>query len=103
MIYRYLPWDSLLLKKWPYYMSHSPAKWYFIGFCILRKPFYYLFYSGDGNDIQHYHVGVARSYKIKGTYEKSEREILHIDNGRYDNGENSTFVGPGKYQIIRLV
>ena len=65
---------------------------------FLRKPFYYLFYSGGGSDIQHYHVGVARSNHIKGPYKKFSRPILHLDEITYNLGKNSTFVGPGIQQ-----
>ena len=54
-----------------------------------------MFYSGDGSDIQHYHVGVARSANITGPYKKLDRQILHLDEKIYNAGKNSTFVGPG--------
>ena len=62
---------------------------------FIRDPYYYLFYSGDGKDIEHYHVGVSRSKSIKGPYKKFGKQVLHIDEENYVKGKNTTFVGPG--------
>ena len=62
-----------------------------------------MFYAGDGIDTEHYHIGVARSYDIKGPFEKFGRQILHLDEDTYDAGKNCTFVGPGNNYVAFMV
>ena len=71
-----------------------------------RHPYYYLFYSGDGQGIEEYHIGVARSIRIMGPYEKFGREILHVNKTEYSRGKNCTFVGPGRpnrFQVQKCI
>ena len=63
-------------------------------FVFIRDPFYYLFYSANWNGV-HYHVGVARSRNVKGPFKKFGKSILHVDEKKYAEGRNTTFIGPG--------
>ena len=73
---------------------------------IFRDPFYYLFYSGNGYLSPHYYTGVARSFAVTGPYEKQEVDekdvFLHTDLDLFNNGENSTFVGPGHGSVVQV-
>ena len=69
---------------------------------FLREPYYYLFFSANGCLSAYYHVGVARSKSIDGHYERYSEDILHIDELKYANGDNITFVGPGHGSVVQL-
>ena len=101
MIYRYLIYtessNTTLICK--YLFSNTWITKYYLH----RKPYYYLFYAGDGIDTEHYHIGVARSFDIKGPFEKFGRQILHLDEDTYDAGKNCTFVGPGNNYAAFMV
>ena len=47
---------------------------------IYRKPYYYLFFSGNGFYSPIYHVSVARSTSVTGPYERRDwAYFLHTD------------------------
>ena len=71
-------------------------------FLYLREPYYYLFFSANGCLSAYYHVGVARSKSLYGPYERYYEDILHIDELKYANGDNITFVGPGHGSVVHL-
>ena len=68
---------------------------------LFRKGYYYLFYSGDVFWSNGYSVGIARSKKVTGPYEKGGR-ILQTNREAFDLGENTTFVGPGHNSVVEV-
>lgn len=62
-----------------------------------QDPYFYLLFSGDVYLSPYYHTVVARSFNIKGPYERAPLDLtfLHTDLEKFENGENCTFVGPG--------
>jgi len=66
---------------------------------IYHKPYYYLFYSGNGYASSRYAVGVARSKSIKGPYTKAATPVMsQIANG----APGHKFAGPGHCSVVNV-
>ncbi len=59
---------------------------------IKKDDYYYIFYSGNGYTNPKYAIGVARSKKLMGPYEKLPNSIV---------SQNSHFQGPGHGSVIQ--
>lgn len=64
-----------------------------------RAPYYYIFYSGQAYDLPGYSIGIARSKKITGPYEKAAGPVFsqfaYKAKGHY-------FVAPGHNSVLTL-
>jgi beta-xylosidase len=88
---------SCIGKPWPILVNDAPWEGELVEgpSIIYRKGFYYLFYSGNVFVDDRYGVGVARSKKIEGPYEKFRgNPILKSD--EHFSGPGHQFLLPGK-------
>jgi arabinan endo-1,5-alpha-L-arabinosidase len=61
---------------------------------------YFLFYSSGWFFEAKYHMRVAKSNNLLGPYEKLDKPVIETDWVRYNNGMNSTFLGPGHGSVV---
>jgi len=66
---------------------------------IYHKPYYYLFYSGNGYSSSRYAVGVARSKNVNGPYEKAATPVL---SQIADQAPSHLFAGPGHCSVVHV-